>query len=292
MQHFPKSIESHLRTAGLAATEILILRHMADSSAYTLRQLASRTGKSTGVLDQAVRKLVLRKIIHRTNMNGVPSYTLASPDAMTRWINEQSREELTMLRRKEQDIHNFFKSIQLQKQRPQLDFYEGVEGIQKAYRQLIQESSDEILGFLPMEKGAYKPLSFWQQGWTKERRRQHIGCRIIAHDSANGRRLQSRDDLEERKTILVPVSDCPIRVSQFIAGEAMICVDEKQQQACRLHFPHFAASQRSLFESIWTQHECENSDAEDVISSLDSITLSELEFCSPISVPLLCGHAR
>ena len=281
MQPFPKSIEAHLRTAGLAATEILILRHMTDGSAYTLRHLASRTGKSTGVLDQAVRKLVLRRILHRTNINGVPSYALASPDAIAGWAREHARKELTMLRRKEQDIHHFFTSIHLQQQRPQLDFYDGLEGIQQAYRRLLQESSREIIGFLPMEEGPYQPLSLWQPEWTKERRRRQIGCRIVAHDSVNGRRLQSRDALEERQTILVPLPDCPMRVAQFLAGEAVVCVDERQQQACRLHFPRFAASQWALFESIWSTHGSATVPAEEPLFnvSIDMIPLSVLEQC-------------
>lgn len=254
MQPFPKSIESHLRAAGFSTTEILILRHLSEGGAYTLRQLASRMGKSTGVLDQAIQKLLLRRILRRVHINGTPSYVLSSCDAMAHWVQEYTREELLVLRRKEQDIHHFFASIALCQDRPQLTFFDAAQGIQQAYRQLLRDASSEILAFLPGGRKTKPALSFWQSVWVMERRRHGIGCRALAPDTPAGRRLHSRDELEERVTRLVPSADSASRIAFYVAGEAVTCVDEERAQVCRFHFPHFAASQRALFESMWQAH--------------------------------------
>jgi len=58
MSHLPASIEAYLEEAGFSATEMLIVRQLLDHGATTLREIAVKTGKSTGVLDQAMRKLL------------------------------------------------------------------------------------------------------------------------------------------------------------------------------------------------------------------------------------------
>ena len=47
----PAGIESYLKEAGFSATEMLLLRKLVEEDSLTIRELASKTGKSTGVLD-------------------------------------------------------------------------------------------------------------------------------------------------------------------------------------------------------------------------------------------------
>ncbi len=53
MHVLPASVEATLQDLGFSNTELLIIRHLSDGTPQTLRELASVTGKSTGVLDSA-----------------------------------------------------------------------------------------------------------------------------------------------------------------------------------------------------------------------------------------------
>jgi DNA-binding MarR family transcriptional regulator len=57
----PAGIESYLKEAGFSATEMLIIRKLVEEDCLTLRELAGKTGKSTGVLDLAMKKLLQKK---------------------------------------------------------------------------------------------------------------------------------------------------------------------------------------------------------------------------------------
>jgi hypothetical protein len=52
MKEIPAAVEATMLDAGFSPTEILILRRLLEDDALTLREIAARSGKSTGVLDQ------------------------------------------------------------------------------------------------------------------------------------------------------------------------------------------------------------------------------------------------
>ncbi|MDD5470002.1 MAG: hypothetical protein PHO92_04375 [Candidatus Peribacteraceae bacterium] len=288
MAPLPASIESHLREVGFTATEILVLRHASDGQAFTVRQLAAKAGKSTGALDQAARKLLAKGILCREHINGSPKYTLASADAVARWVQEHTNEILSMLKRKEQDVRLYFSAMTLKQDRPRMEYFEGEEGIRKAYRQLLDFASDEFLVFLPLDAaGDSASLRDFQKSYVRERRRRGVKCRVLAHDTPLGRRYQSRDAFEERRTVLVPEGLYPFQCEQIIAGDTCTCFRPQEAKVCLMHFPSLAASQRALFEFIWEHYSVSN--VFDTVQqgpafSLESIPLAELE-CYPGLLP-------
>lgn len=98
----PASIESSLLEVGFTATELLILNRLLDEDAVTLRQLALKTGKSTGVLDQAMKKLMKKGIISREEINGMPKYTLGSLQSVVSWMDKDLKEKHEQLKRRNQ----------------------------------------------------------------------------------------------------------------------------------------------------------------------------------------------
>ena len=275
MNSFPASIESHLLEAGFSSTEILTLKNLANGVPFSLRQIAAKTGKSTGVLDQATKKLIRKGIVKRECVNGSPKYTLASLDAVTKWISEHTNERLTILRQREKDVHLFFSSLKLEQERPSMEFFDGHDGMEQTYQRLL-ECKEDLLQYLPVsQKEEDHPLQALHEQFLCERRRRDIFLRVIAHDTFLGRRFQSRDHLAHRKTVLIPKSQCKFDFEQIIAGKTITCFHHKNLQACRMTFPSFIASQRALFEAIWSQY------TEGSNYTIDNITLAELEGYMP-----------
>ena len=282
MAILPASIESYLCEVGFTATEILMLRHASEGRPFTVRQLAAKAGKSTGALDQAARKLSAKGILVREYINGSPKYMLASADAITHWVQCHTDEVLCMLRRKEQDVRLYFSSMTLKQDRPHMEYFEGEEGIGKAYRQLLEFADDGILVFLPPagteKNGPFREL---RKAYVRERRRKRIGCRVLTHDTLAGKRYQSRDVFEERRTVLVPASLYSFQCEQIVAGSTYTCFNYEKQQACLMHFSSFVASQRALFESIWSQYDggidVQERKDDGLVAILDSVSLAALE---------------
>ncbi len=266
MSHIlPIGIESALKEAGFAPTEIQALKKLVEEDALTLRELATKTGKSTGVLDQAMKKLLTKGIAKREVINGQPHYSIHSLDAIVRWMKEDIRSRHETLDRRHHDFESFITSLKMDRSRPDMEYFEGENGIRKAYVQLLallktqsfaEEGKREFLHYRPaMKRDEDDPLHAFHVQYFRERHRRGIFTRALVPNTPLGRRIQSRDPFEYRKTQLIEEDVFPITFEKIIAGDTVACFNPGANRACFLRFPELAAAERAAFETFWRRAE-------------------------------------
>jgi len=252
MVTLPNSIETYLQEAGFTPTEILILKRLLEGQALTLRELASKTGKSTGVLDQATKKLIERKIVTRENINDTSKYAISSLDAINTWMAKDMDQRHAVLDRKRQDFEAFISTVEHESSRPEMEFFEGMEGIQQAFTKLLQMDEREWILFTPSTmREEDDPLLEFRVDLFRQRRRKKTFMRVISPNVPLGRRFQSRDVYEYRETKLVKPEDFPVSFEQLIVGNTVACIDVEQQKASFIHYPELASGQRKMFDMLW-----------------------------------------
>lgn len=255
MNALPASVEASLAEAGFTPTEILILRRLMEDDALSLRELAAKTGKSTGVLDQALKKLLRRNILRKDSINESAKYTIASLDGVKRAIEDDIAEKKEALLRRHQNFESFVQTLEHDKKRPDIEYFDGLSGVAQVYRRLLNCGSSEILQFVPVHSTAQEdPLRDFRVEHFRERRRRAIFSRTIAHDTPLGRRYQSRDPFEYRLSLLVPQDQYPFDFEKVVVGDCLACINIGERRACLLHYPELALMERQLFEGIWKQH--------------------------------------
>ncbi len=249
----PIGIESALKEAGFAQTEIQALKKLVEEDALTLRELAFKTGKSTGVLDQAMKKLLTKGIAKREFINGQPHYSIHSLDAIVGWMEKDIKSRHETLDRRHHDFSSFVHSLKMDRNRPDMEHFKGLEGIQKAYMKLL-ESGEELLTVTPvLYRAEDDPLRAFKVDYFRKRQYRKIFQRIIAPDTTLSRRFQSRDPFEYRRTLLVPESECPISFEKTIVDGTVACINFTDQTACFLRYPELAEAERAAFESLWAR---------------------------------------
>ena len=255
METLPSSIEAYLLEAGFSATELLVLKRLLEDDALTLRQIASKTGKSTGVLDQALKKLLRRNIVTKESINDTTKYAIVSLQSIAKWVEEDTQQKREMLLRRRQNFDAFIHSLERNQKRPDMQFYDGDEGVISAYRKLL-DFGKETLHFFPVVCSAEDdPLRDFRVEYFRERRRRGIFSRFIIHNTPLGRRFVSRDPFEYRKTLLIPEDQHPISFEKVIAGDVIACFNHGEKRVCFLRYPELAESERRLFERVWKQQE-------------------------------------
>lgn len=249
----PTGIEHSLREAGFSATEMLVLRHLVESEALTVREIANKTGKSTGVLDQSMKKLMGKKIVERTVINDQPRYRIRSLDSILRWLRQDMEERQASMQRQHLSIQQFLSSLKVDRVRPDMEYFQGQEGIEQAYLKLL-ESGGELLTQSPILTTAEDdPLRAFRVDYFRKRQYRKIFQRVIAPDTSLARRFQSRDHFEYRKTVLVPQSEFPLSFEKTIVGDTVACINHTEQSACFIRYPELAKTERLTFETAWAR---------------------------------------
>lgn len=255
MDALPSSVEAYLQEAGFSGTELIVLHKLLAENALTLRELASKTGKSTGVLDQAVKKLIKKGIVSRESINGTPKYVMQSLNAVVAWMQEDMAAKQDMLQRKHENFESFVRSLTVTNtvDRPEMEYFEGIEGMKKAYNEIIRRGNDLVQYGPTLYLAEEDPLRDFRVQYFRERRGNGIFSRVITHDTVLGRRFRSRDPFEYRRTILVDPELYPFSFEKIIAGDTVACFELHDNRACFIRYPKLADDERVFFERLWNK---------------------------------------
>lgn len=251
MNSLPSSIETYFQEAGFSGTEIVIVKKLVEGDAMTLRDLAFKTGKSTGVLDQAMKKLLKKKIVVREMINGTPKYVLHSLESVSKWLQDDMKQKKNVLELRHQNFESFIASITAGKKRPEMQFFQGAEGLKKAYTLLLEKGNDFVQYGPVLCTETEDPLREFNVQYFRERRKRNIFLRVIAHNTPLGRRFQNRDPFEYRKTILVDENMYPFGFEKIVVGNTVACFQHETQEACFIEYKELAERERQFFERLW-----------------------------------------
>lgn len=263
----PVSIEATLRELGFSTTDIVVLRKLVEGESFTLRELAIRTGRSAGVLEQALRKLVQRRIVERISVNAHPCYRVSSLEALIQWIRVESKERRDAVERRQRDIERFVRTLRYERSLPDMRHYHGRDGIARAYADLADiHDAEELLTLAPsIDDPEHDPYREALVTLFRLRSARKIFHRVLAPESHGARRSRFRDVFELRRTLLVPPGELSLTVELTLAGDTVACIDRANESATLLRYPEFAQSIRALFELLWARQmlrEHRSSDAE------------------------------
>jgi hypothetical protein len=258
------SVEAYLTDAGFSPTELLILKNLLQVEGLSLRQLASKTGKSTGVLDQAMKKLLRKKIVSIRTVNDAPLYMLDSLESVVRWMEKDTAEKRAALEQRYQDFESFISSVQQSRGRPEVEQFTGEDGIKRAYCKMLDTGSKELLQIAPITcKEEEDPLRDFKVQYFRERHRRKIFLRVLGQCSPLGRRFQTRDCFEYRCTILLPEERLPLQFEKIVGNGVILCINHKKEEACLIRYGDYAAAEAKQFEVLWQEAlRCEQGVAE------------------------------
>lgn len=154
--------------------------------------------------------------------------------------------------RKHTDFHHFIDSIHLDENRPKMEYFEEEDGLQKAFIRILAMQQGDMLQWLPIiYREEDDPLIGIRKEQIRQRKLNHIPLRVIAHDTALGRRYQSRDVFSARTSKLISSHTCPIVFEKIVVGDTVVCINTSPLRVCFIQYPELANVERLLFESFW-----------------------------------------
>jgi hypothetical protein len=120
-------------------------------------------------------------------INGVSKYSISSLQPVMKWMESYTKEQRELLLRRHQNFETFISSVELDKNRPDISYFEGTAGIEDAYRELL-EIGEEMLQYTPILCAPEDdPLRDFRVAYFRERHRRGIFSRLVAHNTSLGR---------------------------------------------------------------------------------------------------------
>ncbi|HVX01436.1 MAG TPA: hypothetical protein VHA52_13520, partial [Candidatus Babeliaceae bacterium] len=178
-------------------------------------------------------------------------YLLHSLQSVSDWMKRDMEQQQRMIVRKYENFEAFLASLKKNKHRPEMEYFEGLDGLKRAYMRLL-DCGKVMLSYGPQPWAEEEdPLHDFRVEYNRERKKRGVLARVITHDTPVGRKLQSLDPFEHRETLLVDRFHYPFSFERIIIGDTVACFQLEEQRACFIHYSELAEEERVFFERLW-----------------------------------------
>ncbi len=248
----PVTIVSLLQTNGFSSTEILVFSKFIEGERMTVRQLSSKTGKGTGMIDRAVKKLLKRNLIARESVNGTPCYHLLPSDVLDMWMSKNLRRARHELEKKEYDMRSFILSISKRNSLPRVEHFEGRIVVAEALRIFIKNISRTHGAYLyfPFEGQDLDKPCLLRDIFLSECRNRRIQVKIITPKAETSEPVKLYD-FPCIETSLLKSADFSVNFGKIITADKLACILDGGDRATFIYSPELALAERRTFECIW-----------------------------------------
>lgn len=240
-------IEKKMAQIGITGNLFKLYQASAELGVATIAQVASRAGLIRTTAYDALARLEQEGLICLEIKNG-KRYVIAQDPTILLERLEGKRQMLDEVMPQLRSMYNRALG------KPQIRFYEGLEGIRQALQDTLTVTSDNKLlrGILSMEELMQTPGREEMEQYVKDRVEKGVQLRVIRSAQKDTHPIwpPSQSALRELRY-------CPphmmLSMTVFIYDQRVCLISSKKENyALIIESEEFAAMQRTLFESIWT----------------------------------------
>ena len=252
MFSLPLSIEQQLRDLGFSATELLILKRLMEDATNTIRTLAKKTGKSTGVLSQAMKKLTGKGLIYQTRHHALQSYKLCSTQTLCQYVTEIHAMKKDELERKEENFRRCMEQLSKKMAREELLHFNATT-IERALETMLKNTRELCIYTPNILCPASSVLAKVFEKFHMERMRRNIFLRVIAPLTQENMKEAMKDDLHLRSSLLLDPERYPISFQRILTPMSLLCIDLEQAEGRLIEFPSLATHECQYFVKLWAK---------------------------------------
>ena len=256
------NIQNALKAIGLNDTEIKVYLGLLQFGTTSASVLAKRLGMSRSTVRHNLQQLAKKQLAIMSKKNGSFFFTPEDPQRILRIITQEKEE----LQKKEKGLQSIIGALQGMMNPhisvPKVEFFEGEEGVKRAYLQLLEEvdNTQHLLSYAyPLEE-KNNTCNFLHivRHFIENRVKRKIPIRVIFVGTKKAYEYHKRDKEEYRTTRFLDKMYWK-NTSVSYGGEFFIykdttfafCVGDNFLFAYKVTHPFITEMQRNMFHALW-----------------------------------------
>lgn len=242
---------SLLQNAGLSENEAQIYRMMLERGELSPPEVAETLGMTRQNAYLVLAELAHKGLCRKDDRHNKIRYNPADPERLTQLCSENIRkvknyrEDLNIAMPELKGMYN------LAKNRPGINVFKGVEGIQRLYKDTLKKSPGEILLILS-EKGKSKYMMTWiERHFRPERIKKGISLREITNTPAEHNEEELKALLWEKKYVDMPEMPRDLDILIYDDNVTFIRYNRKEPFGFTIDDPLIYFALKAMFETCW-----------------------------------------
>ena len=257
MTHELDAVGGTLRELGLSDREVEVYLALLQVGTAPASVVAQRTGMTRSTAQYTCQQLHKRGVITMVQKANAYLYTADEPERLLSLLHARQEE----LHRQEEDVHRIIGALkQMQNPHsvlPRVRFYEGVNGIAAAYRDVLEqlEPGGEILSYVHPLAPAEDTLQLMPvvREFVEGRVAKKVRARVIAVDGPVSRSLVAGDAglLRETRIMQGEPAFAPTEILLYNDCVYSLAAERHAVTSAIVQNGHMTALHRLAFEALW-----------------------------------------
>lgn len=210
-----------LRTIGLTEGEIAIYQVLLEHGEIPASKLIEFSGLKRGDCYNKIYALINKGLAEETIKKGKKHFRLEPPQAIEEYISRKSQEILSTKKEVSAILPEITSLYNLSTHKPGVSFFEGVEGLKKAYNNILDEVEEG--GDFDLVRAKYEKV--YQQEivpqvvnqFIKQRVKREIRVKMMTPYEEQGKTYESRDKelLVDRQWVSPNDYNAPVEIDVY-----------------------------------------------------------------------------
>lgn len=241
-----------LQDFGLTHNQIRIYNAMTESPAQGASTLSRKTGIKRLSVYSILNSLKEKGFITTFKKNNVTHYSALDPEALLTMCEEK----ITREKKTRNDLEEWLKQIKNkkacpQKKRPQVKFYEGIEGMKKAYEETLNAKED-ILAYACVDEFE-KHLKDFFPAYYRMRTERGIGVKCITPKTPRAEIERKKDAQEMRLTAFIPPDEYYFVPEINIYDDKLLIISFEEKMGIVIESEEIAKAMKKIFQLSWCE---------------------------------------
>lgn len=243
-------LQKQLNIIGFSDNEVSTYIALLELGRGTVSQISRKAtlNRTTGY--DVLNRLVAKKLISISGKEPKQEYVAESPDQIDYLISnelEKRQEELAQAKKVIPEL----KSIHNVAGRPQIRFYEGVDGLKQVYEDTLT-SHEPIRAYASVDD-VHKALPGYFPLYYKRRTEKKIPIRAIFTDNLEGRELAKHDKEEIRESLFISGEKYGFHPEINIYDNKIMIASWREKLGIIIESGEIADAMKKIFELAWLQ---------------------------------------
>lgn len=238
-------VEQALKTIGLSEREIKVYLACLKLGSSTVNQISKEAQTFRTYTYDILKSLMESGLINYVIKARKQFFAAANPERILEILKEKEDLIKTVI----PQLKSIQKSIT---ERPFVEFYEGLGGVNSIHDMIIREKPQEIRVFGNPEQH-YEIMKFYLPRFVRTRIKKKIKARVIIKDSKIGREWmkgKEKEELRETKFFPLQPEEFPAVAYMWNNKLAFFTV-EKKVIAILIENEQISKTQKVIFENLW-----------------------------------------
>jgi sugar-specific transcriptional regulator TrmB len=250
MKNTNAQLKITLQSFGLSEKETDVYIGLLELGKGTVTKISQKAGINRTTGYDILGSLVNKRLVSVSGKEPKQEYAAEPPTAITEYLQRQAAQTAEHIKKSE-EIAPELTLLHAVKNRPQIRFYEGTDGLKHVYEDTLT-SSEPIRAYATIDD-MHKALPDYFPGYYKRRARKNISIRAIVPETPTARERHTYDAEEKREIAFVPPDKYYFSPEINIYDNKVMIASWREKLGIMIESEEIADAMKKIFELAWSK---------------------------------------